>query len=107
MVGGLWLGTGVTLTMLGFAGPAGGAIAPEAITGMLSAVLGAAYFATGVISGQRWLMGVGGAWWAGALVMLLWPAPHTLLVMAAMMLLLQAAPGLYLMRRPAGKTAAA
>jgi hypothetical protein len=106
MIGGLWLSTGITLTLLGFAGPGGGAVSPDAITGMLSAVLGGAYFATGLLSGHRWLLGVGGGWWAGALVMLLFPAPHTLLVMAGMMLVLQAAPGVYLMRRPSRQAAA-
>jgi hypothetical protein len=107
MIGGLWLATGITLTLLGFAGPGGGAVAPDAITGMLSAVLGGAYFATGLLSGHRWLLAVGGGWWAGALFMLLFPAPHGLLVMAAMMLLLQAAPGVYIMRGPARQAAAA
>jgi hypothetical protein len=107
MIGGLWLATGITLTLLGFAGPGGGGVAPDAITGMLSAVMGGAYFATGLLSGHRWLLAVGGGWWAGALLMLLFPAPYTLLLMAAMMLILQAAPGVYLMRRPARRPAAA
>jgi hypothetical protein len=103
MLGGLWLGTGVTMTILGFAGPAGGAVSSSAVAGMLAAVLGAAYFATGVLSGGRWLMAVGAGWWAGSLVMLLWAGPHALLLMAVFMLALQAGPGAYYLtrRRPA------
>jgi hypothetical protein len=105
MLGGLWLGTGVTMMTLGFAGPAGGGISSSAVAGVLAAVLGAAYFATGVLSGGRWLMGVGAGWWAGSLVMLLWPGPNALLLMAALMLCLQAGPGVYYLRRPSPATA--
>jgi hypothetical protein len=99
MLGGLWLGTGVTMTLLGFAGPAGGAVSSSAVAGMLAAVLGAAYFATGVLAGRGWLMVVGAGWWAGSLVMLLWPGPHALLLMAAFMVALQAVPGAYYLTR--------
>jgi hypothetical protein len=106
MLGGLWLGTGVTMTILGFAGPAGGAVSTLVVSGMLAAVLGAAYFATGVLAGVRWLMAVGVGWWAGSLVMLLWPGPAAVLLMAACMLALQVGPGAYyLTRRRAAPTA--
>jgi hypothetical protein len=98
MLGGLWLGTGITLTILGFVGAAGGGISSLAVTGVLAAVLGVGYFATGVLAETRWLLGVGAGWWGGAVFMLLWPGTHGLLVMAAMMLVLQAVPGLYYMR---------
>lgn len=99
LLGGLWVGTGVTLTLLGFAAPAGGGLAQEAITGVLAAVLGGATFATGLLVGSRWMQAAAGAWWAGALLMLLWPGPHGLLLTAALVLLLQAVPGVVLTLR--------
>ena len=105
LLGGLWTGTGVTLTLLGFAAPAGGGLAQAAITGVLAAVLGGATFATGLLVGSRWMQAAGGAWWAGALFMLLSPGRHGLLLTAALILLLQTVPGVVLTLR--GRRAAA
>jgi hypothetical protein len=99
LLGGLWVGTGVTLTLLGFAAPAGGGLAREAITGVLAAVLGGATFATGLLVGSRWMQAAAGGWWAGALLMLLWPGRHGLLVTAALVVVLQTVPGVVLTLR--------
>ena len=96
---GLWLGTGVTLTLLGFVAPAGGGLDVAAITGVLAAVLGGASFATGMLVSSRWLQAAGGGWWAGALFMLLWPGSHGLLITAGLVIVLQTIPGLVLMAR--------
>src|SRR5688500_508861 len=99
LLGGMWLGTGITLTLLGFAAPAGGGLDVAAITGVLAAVLGGASFATGMLVSSRWLQAAGGAWWAGALFMLLWPGRHGLLITAGLLIVLQTIPGLVLMAR--------
>lgn len=99
ILGGTWTGTGVTLMLLGFAAPAGGGVDPSAITGVLAAVLGGGFFATGLLVGSRWMQAAAGVWWAGALFMLLWPGRHGLLVTAALVLLLQTLPGLWLTLR--------
>lgn len=99
LLGGMWIGTGVTLSLLGFAAPAGGGLANGAITGVLASVLASGFFATGLLVGSRWMQAAAGGWWAGALLMLLWPGPHTLLVTAALVLALQTAPGAVLMLR--------
>lgn len=99
LLGGLWAGTGVTLTLLGFAAPAGGGLAQTAITGVLAAVLGGATFATGLFVGSRWMQAAAGGWWGGALLMLLWPGRHGLLLTAALVLLLQTVPGVVLTLR--------
>lgn len=105
LLGGMWMGTGVTLTLLGFAGPAGGGVAWAAISGVLAAVLGGATFATGLLVGSRWMQAAGGGWWAGALLMLLWPGRHGLLLTAGLILGLQTLPGVVLTLR--GRRAAA
>lgn len=99
LLGGLWVGTGVTLTLLGFAAPAGGGLAQEAITGVLAAVLGGATFTTGVVVASRWMQAAAAGWWAGALLMLLRPGAHGLLLTAALVLLLLAVPGVVLTLR--------
>jgi hypothetical protein len=99
ILGGTWTGTGVTLMLLGFAAPAGGGLATGAITGVLAAVMGGGFFATGLLVGSRWMQAAAGGWWAGALLMLLWPGSHGLLITAALVLLLQTLPGAVLTAR--------
>ncbi|HEX2211545.1 MAG TPA: hypothetical protein VHG93_27915 [Longimicrobium sp.] len=99
MLGGTWTGTGVTMMLLGFAAPAGGGVHVAAITGVLAAVMGCGFFVTGLLVGSRWMQGAALLWWAGALLMLLWPGRHGLVVTAALVLLLQTLPGLWLMLR--------
>jgi hypothetical protein len=99
ILGGVWTGTGVTMMLLGFAAPAGGGVDTAVITGVLAAVMGSGFFATGLLVGSRWMQGAAAAWWAGALGMLLRPGPHGLLVTAALVLVLQTLPGLWLMLR--------
>lgn len=99
ILGGTWTGTGVTMMLLGFAAPAGGGVDVASITGVLAAVLGGGFFATGLLVGSGWMRGAAILWWAGALAMLLWPGPHGLLLTAALVLLLQALPGLWLTLR--------
>ena len=99
MLGGTWTGTGVTMMLLGFAAPAGGGVHVAAITGVLAAVMGCGFFVTGLLVGSRWMQGAALLWWVGALLMLLWPGRHGLLVTAALVLLLQTLPGLWLMLR--------
>jgi hypothetical protein len=96
ILGGVWTGTGVTMMLLGFAAPAGGVVDPAALTGVLAAVLGGGFFATGLLVGSRWMQAAAVAWWAGALLMLLWPGRHGLLLTAALVLGLQTLPGIWL-----------
>lgn len=99
ILGGTWTGTGVTMMLLGFAAPAGGGVDTAVLTGVLAAVMGGGFFATGLLVGSRWMQGAAVAWWAGALLMLLRPGPHGLLVTAALVLALQTLPGCWLMLR--------
>jgi hypothetical protein len=99
ILGGVWTGTGVTMMLLGFAAPAGGGVARVAITGVLAAVMGGGFFATGLLVGSRWMQAAAVVWWAGSLSMLLRPGPHGLLVTAALVLVLQTLPGCWLTLR--------
>lgn len=96
ILGGTWTGVGVTMMLLGFAAPAGGGLATVAITGVLAAVMGGGFFATGLLVGSRWMQAAALGWWAGALFMLLLPGRSGLLVTAALVLLLQTLPGIWL-----------
>ena len=99
LLGGVWAGTGITMMLLGFAAPAGGGVATWAIVGILAAVMGGGFFATGLLVGSRWMQAAAAAWWAGALGMLLWPGRHGLLVTAGLVLVLQTLPGCWMMLR--------
>ncbi len=99
----LWVGTGVTLTVVGTVGLYGGGLAPTAFPGVVAAVFGAAYFTAARIASLPALRWVALAWWVGAAGLLLWPSDASLLVLAALALLLEAGPGLALSRLPEGR----
>jgi hypothetical protein len=64
-----------------------------------SLILGIAYFLSGIANDLNWLRNVGFAWWAGAIVMYLWPTVHVLGIYAGMILVFQVVPGIILQRR--------
>ena len=64
-----------------------------------SLILGIAYFLSGIANDLNWLRNVGFAWWAGAVVMYVWPTVHILAIYAAMLIFFQVVPGIVLMRR--------
>lgn len=86
------------MTLLGFLGMASGAFEPSGMMAALSAVMGAAYFATGALHEGPWPRLVAGGWWAGAVALLLWPGTHAPLVMAGLMVAFQVVPGIVVYR---------
>lgn len=64
-----------------------------------SLILGIAYFLSGIANDLKWLRNIGFAWWAGAVVMYLWPSIHVLGLYTAMLLVFQVIPGIILQRR--------
>src|ERR1700733_5266824 len=54
-----------------------------------SLILGIAYFLSGIANDLNWLRNVGFAWWAGAVVMYVWPTMHVLGIYAGMIILFQ------------------
>lgn len=95
----IWVGFGITATLLGLLGPLAGTVPPEALSGLMAALIGGAFFTSGFLQGLHWLRLVALAWWTGGAAMLWWPGLHTLLVLAGMVLLLQVLPGLALRAR--------
>ncbi len=75
------------------------AIHPFYVCSIVSMILGIAYFLSGVAHDLRWLRNVGFAWWAGAIVMYIWPTVHVLGIYAAMLIVFQVIPGIILQRR--------
>lgn len=88
-----WLSAGVSLTVVGLAGMFGPVVGVEALSGLLSVLLAAPILITALLTGERWLVLVALGWWAGGAIMLVLPGLYTLLLMAAMSLLLMALPG--------------
>lgn len=95
----LWVGTGITLSVVGTVGLYGGGVDSAALPGLVAVVLGGAYFTTARISGIPWLRWVAAAWWMGAVGLLARPSDGSLLVLAGLALLLEAVPGMVLGRR--------
>jgi hypothetical protein len=99
MVAESWAGIGIAVTVLVFAGAASGTIPPQALPGVVSALIGAGTFASASVYRQLPLRVIALLWWAGALVMLLRPGVYSILLMGALVLALLVGPGLLLWMR--------
>lgn len=95
----IWVGFGITATLLGLLGLLVGTVPPEALSGVMAVLLGGAFFTSGFLQGLHWLRLVALGWWIGGAAMLWWPGLHTLLILAGMAVLLQVVPGLALRAR--------
>ncbi len=94
-------GLSVLLIML-FSGRVAGDVPPLSqyyILFFTSMILGIAYFLSGIANDLNWLRNIGYAWWAGAVVMFIWPSVHMLGLYAAMIFAFQVIPGIILMKR--------
>jgi hypothetical protein len=103
------LGLSILLIMLGgmlHPDPDTPSISPLYTCFIASLILGIAYYLSGVANDLKWLSYVGFAWWAGAIVMFIWPSIHVLGLYAAMLILFQVIPGIILQRRYKQITAA-
>lgn len=95
----LWFASGVAMFIYGFVGSFSGAYNPIFICPIIATSLGISYFTSGSIQQLGWLKSVSYGWWAGAIVMFVFPGIHTLLVFAVMIILLQIVPGIVLNKR--------
>lgn len=96
ILAGVWISSGIAMTLLGFVATATGAIGGWSISPMISIVLWIAYTVSGIVYRQPWVRNLAIGWWLGAIIMLIWPGIHTLLIFAAMMALFQITPGIVL-----------
>lgn len=94
--GGIWMGLGVTLTLIGGVSLFTGALEPRALSGVIALLFGAGYFASGFVASLKWLQAVALGWWTGGVVLLFWGSPEGLLLLAAMTLFLEVGPALRL-----------
>jgi hypothetical protein len=99
VAGSIWGAAGVTMTIIGFAGSYSKLVPGMAISPLMASVMGAAFFVSGVIYGDKLFRILGAAWWAGSIVMFFWRSPHTLLMFALMMIFMQVVPGMILYRK--------
>lgn len=95
----VWVSVAATMTLVALAGMFGEVVPNEALPGLLSLLIAPPVFLTGTLTRDRWLVWVAGGWWLGGTLMILVPGIYTLLLMAAMALLLTALPGLVLFAR--------
>lgn len=99
LMSGIWVGGGVTMTLLGFAPPAAGIVTTSGgIMGPIAMVMGSCYFATSFVYRSSVLRWMAAGWWVGGLAMLVWSGATSILVMAGLVLCLQIVPGVWLAR---------
>jgi hypothetical protein len=93
LINSLWTGAGVCMFILGFAGTVSGAYNANMIFPLISIVLGSAYLVSGIIQQVKWLSAISVFWWSGAVVLLLLPGMHSMLIFAGMLVCFQVLPG--------------
>lgn len=98
----LWFSLLTAMTLIGFAGAFSGALPTTAITPLMASVFGAGYLASSALLAGRGLVLLALAWWLGALVLFLVPAPMRLAVFGLLMLLLLLLPVVWFGRRAKG-----
>ncbi|MFB6240974.1 MAG: hypothetical protein ABEJ46_05380 [Gemmatimonadota bacterium] len=96
---GIWVGGGVTGTLLGFAVPAAGLVSTSGeILGPIAMIMGTCHFASSYVTRSAAMRWMAGGWWAGGTAMLWWNGIESLLIMGVLVLALQLLPGIWLLR---------
>jgi hypothetical protein len=100
------IGLVIFLVMIGYSLPdysdksyAVAKINPMYICFFTALLTGIGYFLSGAVLEIKWLRNIAFAWWAGAVLMFLWPTPHMLGIYALMMICFQVVPGIMLNRK--------
>lgn len=96
LLSGVWISAGTTLTVVALAGMFGPLVDVHALPGLLSVVTAVPVLLTALLTSERWLVAVAAGWWGGGAVMLFAPGLYTLLLMAAMAVVLMVVPGVVL-----------
>ena len=101
----IWAGCGLSLTLLGFCGRWSGTLTGPATPGVMSVVIGTAFFASSSFCNRALFRGLAIVWWALGGTMLVWSRHTNDLLMCAGLLLFMVLPGLLLSRgvRPSSR----
>ena len=101
----IWVGCGLGLTLLGFCGRWSGTLTGPATPGVMSVVIGTAFFASSSFCNRALFRGLAIVWWALGGTMLVWSRHINDLLMCAGLLLFMVLPGLLLSRgvRPSSR----
>lgn len=99
VLGSLWMASGISMFIFGFVGTMSKAYNPVFICPIIATSLGISYFTSGAIQQLKWLQYIAFGWWAGAIVLFVFPGIHTFLIFAFMMIAFQITPGVILNRK--------
>jgi hypothetical protein len=106
IMGSLWIGCCVAMTILGFIGGLTDAYSGVFISPIVCVILGVGYLVSGVLHGKVWVSLLAIGWWAGAILMFYLQNLETLLIMFFMMIILQTIPGFILYNKSKKELAA-
>lgn len=99
LLGSLWFAGSIAMFMFGFIGSITHAYHPIYIAPIISTVLGLTYFTSGAIQQVKMLTYIAFVWWAGAILLFIFPTVHTLLIFGLMMIFFQVVPGIIIHRK--------
>lgn len=96
LCGAAWLACTIAMLLIFCAGIPAGVIPPEAIFGIVAAVVGIGVFLNGILVQLRWFRNLAFCWWAGAVAEFIWHGPLSILIMAILIIAFYLIPGFIL-----------
>jgi len=94
-----WIATGISMTVVGFAGSFSGMIGWQAINPLMAMFLANAFFITGMVYNAKIFKYAALGWWIGSIVLFWIPnsyIEYTFVIFAVLMFLFQTVPGIML-----------
>ncbi len=98
-IGAVWLGAGISMTLIGFGGPVLGHMHGIYISPVIAIICGGSYFIAGRILDSKPTMYLSLGWWIGGIILFLVHDINQMLIMAALMLFFQTIPGIMVFRK--------
>lgn len=95
----IWIGCGLSLSLVGFLGAGTGAVPSPVMPGVKSVIIGCAFFASAPLFNRAFYWVLAGVWWILGSALLLHPAPGSNLVFVCAPILFMLVPGLLLRAR--------
>jgi len=97
IIGKVWIAFGISASIIGFSGMFLESFGNH-ISALVSLLLAIAVFATGELIRKTYWRFFACGWWCVALIMLIWPGIHNLLIMASSMIAFQILPGIMIQK---------
>ena len=92
----VWVAAGIAMMIIAFGGMISGAFSPQVIPALMAVIMGVPFLTAGLLYDLNWFRLISVGWWIAGIAFFFWDSVHTLAALGVLLVLLQAAPGIYL-----------